>query len=61
MAEIQIDGDSIRIYDGCEMVEEINSADMSMSDFTMINIGRALALYEALCNMDTEETTVKFV
>lgn len=64
MAEIHIDGDSIITYDEERVIREMNAGNMNISDFSVIDIGRALALYSSLCNlsdMDEDEVTIKFV
>ena len=61
MIEIHIDADSIKTYDGEEMVDEVIGSDMNISDFDMGGIGVALALYTVLCNIDDDEAVVKFV
>lgn len=61
MIEIHIDAESIKTYDGEEMVDEVSGTDMNISDFDIGGIGIALALYTVLSNMDDDEAIVKFV
>lgn len=61
MVEIHIGADSIKVYDGEEMTDEVVGIDVNLSDFDIGSIGMALALYTVLCDIDDDEATVKFV